>query len=42
MENINLTEMDPSTVDMTIFFANLFTSALNEVSGMNIQYSKRK
>lgn len=40
VENINLTEMDPSTVDMTISFANLFTSALNEVSGMNVQYSK--
>lgn len=40
VENINLSEMDPAAVDMTISFANLFTSALNEVNGMNVEYSK--
>lgn len=40
VENINLSEMDASTVDATISFASLFATAFNEVNGMHVEYSK--
>lgn len=36
----NVSEIDPSVIDMTLSFGNLFAEKLSEIDGLNVEYTK--
>lgn len=36
----NISEMDASIIDISLSFGNLFAKALNEIEGINVEYTK--